>query len=155
AAGPADLVSSFGAGRALISGHRPWLHLLDATAPACPASAGLACFRLRRNIAYFRSNYTSSGSPSSPSPPLAPCLPVRLHRPHRRLVLPLLHPRPAGRPLRPPDHRRDHPRRALRGHDLRPHLLQCRIDSLRSHHDRDSDHLPACGVQGDGQSLSR
>ncbi|URD73096.1 PRA1 family protein [Musa troglodytarum] len=59
AAGAADLVSSFKEqGRALISGQRPWLHLLDVTALACPASAGDACFRLRRNIAYFRSNYT-------------------------------------------------------------------------------------------------
>ncbi|KAJ8498370.1 hypothetical protein OPV22_008922 [Ensete ventricosum] len=59
AGGAADLGSSFKEkGRALISAQRPWLQLLDVTALARPASAGDACFRLRRNIAYFRSNYT-------------------------------------------------------------------------------------------------
>ncbi|CAL9779723.1 unnamed protein product, partial [Musa acuminata subsp. burmannicoides] len=59
AAGAADLVSSFKEhGRALISAQRPWLQLLDVTALARPASAGDACFRLRHNIAYFRTNYT-------------------------------------------------------------------------------------------------
>ncbi|THU64414.1 hypothetical protein C4D60_Mb01t26210 [Musa balbisiana] len=59
AAVPADLVSSFKEhGRALISAQRPWLQLLDVTALARPASAGDACFRLRHNVAYFRTNYT-------------------------------------------------------------------------------------------------
>ncbi|KAJ8510308.1 hypothetical protein OPV22_000742 [Ensete ventricosum] len=58
AARTADLVSRFKEqGKGLIAAQRPWPQLLDTTALSRPANTGEAVARLRRNLAYFRSNY--------------------------------------------------------------------------------------------------
>ncbi|XP_038972526.1 PRA1 family protein F3-like [Phoenix dactylifera] len=45
-------------GQSLIAARRPWWELLDPAAVHRPLAAGDAASRLRRNIAYFRANYT-------------------------------------------------------------------------------------------------
>lgn len=54
-----DLITSFKEqGQALIAARRPWRELLNLGAFARPLTTDEATIRLRRNLAYFRSNYT-------------------------------------------------------------------------------------------------